>query len=196
METRLGELGIPSEHMSWASVAAVGPGTAAALADRLGIDADLCPEDHVAEALAEELVARQAQRVLVPQAERAREALVRILAANGVEVEAVTAYRTVLGRGGADVPRLLRDGRVDAVVFASPSAVDNMAVRFEQERGDWGDLRKVCIACIGPVTSAAAERRGLEVHVLAQDHTIPDLVDSLERYYRESTRMGEQHREQ
>ncbi len=191
VETRLKDLGIPPGQMARTCVAAVGPGTAAALADRLGIAADLCPEEYLAEALAEQLVARRAQRVLVPQAERARETLARILVANGVEVEAVTAYRTVLGSGGVDVPRLVRGGRVDAVVFASPSAVDNMAVRFDREKGDWDDLRKVCIACIGPVTSAAAERRGLEVHVLAPDHTILDLVDSLERYYRNSTRIGE-----
>ena len=190
VETRLGYLGIPPGQMSRACVAAVGPGTAAALTDRLGIDADLCPEEYVAEALAEQLVARRAQGVLVPQADRAREGLCRILAANGIEVQAVTAYRTVLGSGGADVPRLLRGGRVDAVVFASPSAVDNMAVRFERESGDWADLGKVCIACIGPITSAAAERRGLEVQVLARDHTITDLVESLERYYRENKRIG------
>jgi uroporphyrinogen-III synthase len=52
-------------------------------------------------------------------------------------------------------------------------------------------LRGLCIACIGPVTSAAAERRGLKVHVLAREHTILNLVDSLERYYRNSTRIGE-----
>jgi uroporphyrinogen-III synthase len=79
---------------------------------------------------------------------------------------------------------------VDAVTFASPSAVDNMATRFERENGDWKDLRKVCVACIGPVTAAAAERRGLEVHVLAQGHTILDLVNGLERYYRSSTQIG------
>jgi hypothetical protein len=66
------------------------------------------PDEYLSEALAEQLVARQAQKVLVPQAERAREAPVRILVANGVEVEAVIAYRTVLGSGGADVPSLER----------------------------------------------------------------------------------------
>jgi uroporphyrinogen III methyltransferase/synthase len=191
VQARLSDLSILPGQMARTRVAAVGPGTAAALADKLGIAADLRPDEYLAEALAEQLVARRAQRVLVPQAERAREALVRILVANSVEVEAVTAYRTVLGSGGVDVPRLAREGRVDAVVFASPSAVDNMAVRFERENGDWGDLKKVCIACIGPVTSAAAERRGLEVRVLAHDHTILDLVDGLERYYRNSTRIGE-----
>jgi uroporphyrinogen III methyltransferase/synthase len=188
---RLGELGIPPGRLAGTSVAAVGPGTAAALADRLGMTADLFPEDYQAEALAEQLVDRGAQNVLVPQAEQAREALVRILVANHVEVEVVTAYRTVLGTGGVDVPRLARDGRVDAVVFASPSAVDNMAARFERENGDWGDLKKVCVACIGPVTSAAAERRGLEVHVEPRDHTVLGVVNGLEQYYQDRRQAGE-----
>ncbi|MFH1833696.1 MAG: uroporphyrinogen-III synthase, partial [bacterium] len=136
VEARLRELGIPAGSLARARVATVGSGTAAVLADRMGIGAELYPEEHLAEALADQLVVRGAQRVLVPQAERAREALVRVLRANSVEVEAVTAYRTVLGSGGADVPGLLGSGRVDAVVFASPSAVDNMAVRFQQENGD------------------------------------------------------------
>jgi uroporphyrinogen-III synthase len=192
VETRLRHLEIAPERLAQMSVAAIGPGTAGALMARLGITADLCPEVYQAETLAEQLVAKRAQKVLIPQADRAREALVSILMANGVEVEAVTAYRTIVGSGGVDVPGLLREGRVDAVVFASPSAVDNMAVRFEQENGDWADLAGVCIACIGPVTSAAAERRGLKVDVLARDHTILDLVDSLERYYRDSTQSGGQ----
>jgi uroporphyrinogen III methyltransferase/synthase len=191
VEARLTHLGIAPGQMARTRVAAVGPGTAAALAKRLGIAADLFPKEYMAEALAEQLMARRAKRVLVPQAEQARETLVSTLVANGVEVEAVTAYRTVLGRGGVDVPRLVREGRVDAVVFASPSAVDNMAARFEREKGDWDDLKKVRIACVGPVTSAAAERRGLVVHVLAPDHTMRGLVNSLEGYYRNSTLIGE-----
>ena len=191
VETRLRDLEIPPERIAGMSVAAIGPGTAAALMDRLGIAADLCPEVYQAEALAAQLVAARARMVLIPQADRAREALVSLLTANGVEVEAVTAYRTIIGSGGVDVPRLLREGRVDAVVFASPSAIDNMAARFERENGDWDDLAGVCIACIGPVTSAAAQRRGLKVDVLARDHTILDLVDSLERYYRDNTQIGE-----
>lgn len=191
VESRLRDLAIPAEQIPRARVATVGPGTAKALMDRLGIAAELYPEEYLAEALASQLVARGAQRVLIPQAERAREALVRILGANGVEVEAVTAYRTVIGSGGVDVPGLLRSGRVDAVVFASPSAVDNMAARFDRESGDWEDLSRVCVACIGPVTSAAAGRRGLEVQVVAGDHTVIGLVDGLERYYQSTKRQGE-----
>jgi uroporphyrinogen-III synthase len=191
VETRLRDLAIPAGRMAGARVATVGPGTARVLRDRLGIEAELYPEEYLAEALADQLVSRGAQRVLVPQAEQARETLVRILETNGLEVEAVAAYRTVLGSGGVDVPGLLRSGRVDAVVFASPSAVDNMAARFDRENGDWDDLKRVCLACIGPVTSAAAERKGLQVQVMAGDHTILDLVDSLERYFCQSRREGE-----
>ena len=102
VETRLRDLAIPAGQMARAHVATVGSGTAATLMDRLGIGADLYPEEYLAETLAKQLIARGAQKVLVPQAERAREALVRLLRASGVEVEAVTAYRTVLGSGGVD----------------------------------------------------------------------------------------------
>jgi len=183
VQSRLDALGILPTRLAGTSVAAIGSGTAAVLDSRLGITTDLRPGEYVAEALAEELVTRKAHRVLVPQAEKAREAVVRILTANGAEVEAVTAYRTVLGSGGEDVPGLAREGRVDAVVFASPSAVDNMSKRFADEGGDWNDLSTVCVACIGPVTSAAAERRGLRVQVAPQEHTLSSLVDGLERYY-------------
>jgi uroporphyrinogen-III synthase len=190
--SRLTHLAIPPGRIACMRVAAVGPGTAAALAEGLGISADLCPEEHLAEVLAEQLATQGARRVLVPQADKARETLGRVLAARGVEVEAVVAYRTILGSGGVDVPRLLRAGRVDAVVFASPSAVNNMAMRFERENGHWEDLRRVCTACIGPVTAATARQRGLEVHVLAREHTIYDLVDSLERFFANSPRVGGQ----
>jgi uroporphyrinogen-III synthase len=197
VEGQLGRSGIAAKQMNPISVAAVGPATAAAVAERLGLAVALCPQEHVAEALAEELVARGARRVLVPQAERAREVLVRILVENGVQTDAVVAYRTVLGSGGVDVPGLLREGRVDVVVFASPSAVENMAVRFGREDGDWDALKRVCIACVGPVTAVAAERRGLDVHVRSSEHTMKNLVDSLEQYYRsgprrDKSRIGEQ----
>jgi uroporphyrinogen-III synthase len=188
---RLDELRLGLGIMKAARVAAVGPGTAAAVAGRLGVGAELCPEEYVAEALADSLVEQRAERVFLPQAEKAREALVRILEANGIQVEAVVAYRTVLGSGGADVPRLAGEGRLDAVAFASPSAVDNMAARFEQEHGRWDDLQRTTIACIGSITSAAAERQGLKVQVMAEDHTIPGLVDGLERYYQEKQQRGQ-----
>ncbi len=182
---RLKGLALPAQKMAQARMAVVGPGTAAAVTRMLGITPDLSAEDHVAEVLAGELIAHGARRVLVPQADQARAALSRLLEENGTQVDAVTAYRTVRGAGGVDLPSLLRAGRVDAVVFASASAVDNMAVRFQRENGDWDDLREVCLACIGPFTAAAVKRRGLQAQVVALDHTILGVVDAIADFFRE-----------
>ena len=191
VETRLRATGVAPARLGAARLAVVGPGTAGAVAERFGLAVDLCPREYTSEALAVELLAAGATRVLVPQAEKARDTLARILGESaGVQVEPVTAYRTVMGSGGADLPGLLRGGRIDAVVFASPSALDNMALRLEREGGDWADLQKVCVACIGPVTAAAAERRGLVAGVVPEEHTIEALVESLEHYFRQRAGIG------
>ena len=173
-------------------IAVVGPGTAGAVRRLLGRSADLESQVHSAEALAEELVARKARRALVPAAERARDVLTTTLEMAGVEVAVVTAYRTVLGQGGVDLPRILRRGRADAVIFTSPSTVDNLAIRLAREKGDWSHLAATCIACIGPVTSQAALSRGVRVDVEPQEHSIGGLVVALEAYFGVSTRLSDQ----
>ncbi|MDQ3979621.1 MAG: uroporphyrinogen-III C-methyltransferase, partial [Actinomycetota bacterium] len=76
-------------------VAAIGPGTAAALAVR-GVVADLTPERSVAESLVEAFPAPEGPgRVLLPQAAASRPVLAEGLNAKGWEVEVVTAYRTL-----------------------------------------------------------------------------------------------------
>ena len=79
-----------------ATVAAIGPGTAAALAER-GVIADVVPERFVAEALVEALAdVEVAQRpVLVARAAEAREVLPDALAERGAEVDVVALYETV-----------------------------------------------------------------------------------------------------
>lgn len=173
-------------------VAVVGPGTAAAVRRLLGLSVDLEPRVHTAEALAEELVARKVRKALIPAAEGARDVLSGTLAMNGAEAEVVTAYRTVLGQGGADLPELLGKGRVDAVIFTSPSTIENLVLRLERENGDWDRLAATCIACIGPVTSQAAMRKGLCVDVAPQDHSIGGLVEALEIYFGTSVRLSDQ----
>ncbi len=164
-------------------VAAVGPGTAAAVQRLLGLPVALRSPVHTAEALAAELIAHGARRPLIPAAERAREALPRLLGEAGVDATVVTAYRTVTGAGGANLPLLLRSGTIDAIAFTSPSTVEGLAGRFAEEGGDWSLLASVCIGCIGPVTAEAARARGLEVAVEPRDYTINGLVGELESYF-------------
>jgi uroporphyrinogen-III synthase len=42
---------------------------------------------------------------------------------------------------------------------------------------------KVRIACIGPVTEAAARKAGLPVDILQERYTIPGLVDALVAFF-------------
>ena len=64
--------------------------------------------------------------------------------------------------------------------FTSPSTVKNFL-------GIMGpDFRlppRVRIACIGPVTAAAARKAGLPVDILQERYTIPGLVDGLAAYF-------------
>ena len=148
-------------------VAAVGPGTAAALRER-GIDVDLVPGEAVAEALVAAFPGGPG-RVLLPQAEAARPTLADGLRGKGWDVDVVALYRTVA------VP--LSDAQradaatADAVTFTSASTVTNYL--------DAGGTVPPVVVCIGPVTAEAARERGLEVSTVADPHTIDGLVAAL-----------------
>lgn len=180
---RVEALQLPSKKLKSMKVATVGPATAGAARDLLGVEVNLIPEQYVAEALAEALQPSLGTRILLPQSEIARPVLAQGLIAAGAAVAAVVAYRTVPGSGGADVPRLLSEGRVDAVTFTSPSTARNFVVRLVDEGGTLDDLDGVCVACIGPVTAEAVREYGLHVGVVPEDHTLEGILDGLEHYY-------------
>ncbi len=165
----LGQVGSDTRTLGGVSVAAIGPGTAAAL-EAHGVGADLVPARFVAEALVEAFPSGEG-RILLPRAAVARDALPDGLAANGWTVDVVEAYRTRLGEPSAAALDAL--SRADAVTFTSSSTVAN----FLEVTGDL--RRPPVIACIGPVTAATARNAGLDVTVVAEAHTIPGLVQSL-----------------
>jgi uroporphyrinogen III methyltransferase / synthase len=150
-----------------AQVAAVGPGTAAALAGR-GIVADLVPTSAVAEALVEAFPAG-AGRVLLPQAAAARPVLADGLRAKGWRVDAVEAYRTVPARPSDDA--LAAAAKADAIAFTSSSTVTSWLAL--------GATLPPVVVCIGPVTAATAAEHGLPVTVVAEEHTVDGLVEAL-----------------
>lgn len=150
-------------------VAAIGPGTAAALAGA-GIVADLLPERSVAEGLVDAFAAGPG-RVLLPQAAAARPVLAAGLAAKGWTVDVVHAYRTVPATPSPEL--LARAAKADAIAFTSASTVTSYLAAAGP-----GAVPPV-VACIGPVTTAAAESEGLTVTVTATDHTLDGLVAAL-----------------
>jgi uroporphyrinogen-III synthase len=155
------------------TVACVGSGTATALWDRLRLRPDLVPDTATTEALGE-AVPPGTGRVLLPRADIASPILPELLAAKGYEPVEVVAYRT----GAPDalpegVLADLAEGAIDLVAFGSPSTVRN----FVELVGDrpW-DGR---VVSIGPVTSRACRRLGLEVAAEADPHDLEGLVDAL-----------------
>jgi uroporphyrinogen III methyltransferase/synthase len=152
-----------------ARVAAIGPGTAAALR-QWGVAADLLPARFVAESMVEAFPSG-AGRVLLPRAAVARDVLPDGLRAKGWTVDVVEAYRTERPPVTDGMRASARTA--DAVTFTSSSTVTN----FLETVGV--DAVPRVVACIGPVTAETARRRGLHVDIEAVEHTVDGLVDAL-----------------
>ena len=154
-----------------ARVAAIGPGTADALAVG-NVVADLVPERFVAEGLLE-VFPDGPGRVLLARAAEARDVLPDGLRAKGWEVEVVEAYRTVLGEPTADERAAV--AAADAVTFTSSSTVRNFLAVC--------DVVPPVVACIGPITAATARELGLTVDVEADVHTVDGLLTALTTHF-------------
>jgi uroporphyrinogen III methyltransferase/synthase len=169
----LAEHGLDARALANATVAAIGPGTAAALAER-GVIADIVPERYIAEALAEalETVDVAGRPVLIARAAEARELLPKALAERGADVDVVALYETV--REDPEPEAVEAAQSADYVTFTSSSTVRNLLDAI-------GDRfpRSARVVSIGPVTSETAREAGIEVHVEAERHDPAGLVEAL-----------------
>jgi uroporphyrinogen-III synthase len=139
------------------NVAAIGPGTAAVLADG-GVEPALIPTLSTQEGLLAELP-QPAGRVLFAGAERARPLL-----AEQLDSDVVPLYRTIALR--PDPPP---EG--DLVVLASASAAEALGVL---------GLELPAVS-IGPETTRAAEAAGVNVVEEASPHDLGGLVEAVAR---------------
>jgi uroporphyrinogen III methyltransferase / synthase len=169
----LSEAGLDARALSAATVAAVGPGTARALAQH-GIAADVVPDRFVAEALVEALapVEVEGRKALIARAAEARDVLPDALRERGAEVDVVAVYETV--RETPEPESIEAAQAADYVTFTSSSTVRNLTEAL-------GDRFPAAarIVSIGPITSEAAREAGLEVHVEAGRHDVDGLVEAL-----------------
>jgi uroporphyrinogen III methyltransferase / synthase len=174
----LAAAGRDARALPGATVAAIGPGTARVLTAG-GIRPEVVPERSVAEALVEalEAVPVEGRDVLIARAAEARDVLPEALRARGARVEVVALYDTVAEPLAPETLEAL--GRADYVTFTASSTVDRLTDALAAAGARLPSAARV--ASIGPVTSAAARRCGLEVAVEAKRHDIDGLVDALVR---------------
>jgi uroporphyrinogen III methyltransferase/synthase len=163
---RLGAAGLDARALAGRTVAAIGPGTARALAEH-GIRADVVPERAVAEGLVEALAGVAPRRALVVRGREGRDVLPDALRAQGAEVELLLLYETVADPLEPETARAA--AAADYVTFTSASTV-----RFFLQAA--GTLDGPRIASIGPATSAALREAGREPDLEADPHTPDGLV--------------------
>ena len=157
-------------------LACVGPATADALLAR-GLAADVVPGRFVAEGVLEALDEREdvrGSRVLYVAAEGARDVLPEGLAERGCRVDVLPVYRTASdGAGSGALREALNAGRVDAVTFASASAVRGFVEAVGAE-----PARRAPAVSIGPTTSDAVRAAGITLAAEASEATIDALADA------------------
>jgi uroporphyrinogen III methyltransferase / synthase len=175
-----------------ARVAAIGSGTAAALAAR-GIRADIVPQDFRGEGLAKAILedASVAKRlagstkvkIAIPRALVAREILPETLRAAGCEVDVVPVYETAKAgpERGAELVSMLEQKRIDVVLLSATSTMEGLAEALGGRGKDL--LSGVLVASIGEITTESARNRGIEVAVTAGTSTMDGLVAAVEAFF-------------
>jgi uroporphyrinogen-III synthase len=173
--------------------AAVGLATASAAAAE-GLTIEYVAKESLGGALARELSASLVgKRVLLPRSERAGRDLPDALKAAGAEVTEVVAYHT--GGVGAVEPgvmKAMREARVDAVLFFSSSAVENLRDKLGADilsmlgaRAALGSMlgARAALGAVGPVTAAALRKAGLPVTIQAAEATAESMATAIVQYF-------------
>lgn len=164
-----------------AGVAVVGERTAQALAGA-GIDVRLISRGAGADALVAELERGgvSGSRVLCLLSDRARPTLVEGLRALGAEVEIATAYRTeAVTTVDPAIRDRIRAGQIDAITFASPSAVESFRALVG---ADLPALSGAAFIAIGPTTERSLRAVGLPVHAIAGEQDAGGFIMALRTY--------------
>lgn len=169
-------------------VAVVGQKTAQSL-ENYGIRPDFVPPDFIADALVThfpEPSRLDGMQILFPRVESGgRASLVKELTARGAIVTEIAAYES---RCPSTIPpealNALQRRALDVITFASSKTVKNFYHLVESSAdlvgepllpmADWLDA--VCIASIGPQTSAACQQWLGRVDIEAQDYTLEGLT--------------------
>jgi uroporphyrinogen-III synthase len=169
------------------AIAAVGPKTGRAL-DRRGLKVALMPARYTAESLVDAFIEHysdpemiRGMRMLLPASNITRDVIRPALNRFGARVELVEVYSNVRPEiGREDLLKALEPSQRGYILFASPSAVNNLArlLGADDLACELGRLRALCI---GPTTAEAAAGLGLKVDAPPAEYSIESLVAIIEK---------------
>jgi uroporphyrinogen III methyltransferase / synthase len=189
---RLGDAGLDARALAGASIAAIGPATARALAEH-GVRADIVSERAVAESLLEALADVPTERALIATAAHTRAVLSDSLRARGVEVDVLALYETIAEPLS---PRALQTAQSsDYVTFTSSSTVRHFASASGAGTaggagadtpppqppagaagGRLGLSPRTRVVSIGPITSETLREHGVEPDVEADPYDVEGMI--------------------
>jgi uroporphyrinogen-III synthase len=183
---RYNKLGLPIEDMKHLLVVAIGPATAREIRSE-GLGVSIVPEKYVAESVIEALRGKifKGSRVLLVRAKVARDVLPEELRKAGATVDVIEAYETIVPEGAAQRLQEVFSNpgtKPNVVTFTSSSTATNFLGLLGPGKEE--ALRDVCLASIGPVTSATLEKAGFKPTIEAREYTMGGLVEAIERFAR------------
>lgn len=174
---RLKTLGHTIQALQHLKIAVVGQKTAGTLA-RYNLQPDFIPPDFVADSLVAHFPAAERLpelKILFPRVETGgREVLVKELTAKGATVVEVAAYESGCAKiVPSEVAAALETNQIDIITFASSKTAQCVARLIPQLPTD------LCIASIGPQTSATCQQRFGRVDLEAKDYTLEGLTQAI-----------------
>ncbi len=182
---RCRERGVGQEQIGRLTTYAVGEKTRHAI-ESYGAHVAFTPEDFSSEVLGHHFASRSlaGHNVLIVRGDRGKKEIEGILRDRGASVTAVIVYRTLPVAEADSLGRQLLAGSINALTFASPSAVRQFRELFpEFTKGE----QHVVVAVIGPTTEHAAQEAGLAPDVIAPQATAESLVQALDDYFANKT---------
>lgn len=192
---RFESFGRTAAELSRIKLAAIGPSTSEALAER-GLKATFQPKQFIAEAMVAQFPGYpqlEGKRFLWPRTNVGRGYIIDKLSAAGSQIDTVPAYSTSLPRDSQSAAKrlfnLLSDRNIEIVTLASSQSATNLAQLLnqglelcqisEQPTSLSQLLSAVKVATIGPETTKSAVKALGKSNIEATKSTISGLVDAI-----------------
>ncbi|RYL93864.1 uroporphyrinogen-III synthase [Sporolactobacillus sp. THM7-4] len=174
------------ERLNGTRIAAVGKKTQKALTEDYGLRVDFVPSRYTGHSLLESF--RQglirAERVAVPIGSLSDTSWIEELKRLGIEAISKVLYETKPDLAQKNrLLKIVQSKTVDAITFASPSAVRFFTELLEEDV--WRSAFKVCpVAVIGSTTARKLESLGHKPDVIPKQFTALDMIDALADYFK------------